>query len=218
MVCDLVLVGHLDVVRSLCIADDQIISGAADYKLKVWSVRSGKAVFSIDEAHIKTIRTIEYVSSRQLILSGGGDGIMKVWTIHKGYLRNELLHGSEITVIKFLLDEYLNEQVAIVATGGTDRQIVLWNLDTGVKMKILSGHHESVQCLAYNKQLNLLISGGSDKTIRLWEPFEARQIKSIKAHNDLISSVQIQSDRLLAITGSWDKTIRIVSIEYLMKK
>ena len=62
-------------------------------------------MLSIDEAHIKLIRSVCYVKSKAVLLSGGGDGIMKVWSVSKGSLQNQLSHGAEIMVIKHLQDE-----------------------------------------------------------------------------------------------------------------
>ena len=38
-------------------------------------------MYTIDEAHDKPIRSIEYVEKKGILLSGGGDGLIKMWNV-----------------------------------------------------------------------------------------------------------------------------------------
>lgn len=55
----------------------------------------------------------------------------------------------------------------VVATA-IDRDVVLWEADTGKRMRVLSGHTNWIMQIAFAPDGKLLVSGGSDRTARLW--------------------------------------------------
>lgn len=58
----------------------------------------------------------------------------------------------------------------VLASGGADQQIILWDLDNGSADTSLKGHEEKIQALAWNqKESGQLLSGGCDKIVNLWD-------------------------------------------------
>ncbi len=104
----------------------------------------------------------------------------------------------------------------MVATGGSDKKIIIWDIDVKGKLRTLLAHHAKVTSLTYSPNLKLLISGGADKTVRIWDPFTGRMLKSVKNHNEYVSQVDIDPERYLCISAGWDKLIRIISIELVL--
>lgn len=57
----------------------------------------------------------------------------------------------------------------IVASGGDhDKQIKLWNLNTGELLQSLGGHSRGVTSVVFSPDGQTLISGSYDKTIKIW--------------------------------------------------
>jgi WD40 repeat protein len=54
----------------------------------------------------------------------------------------------------------------LVATGGSDNRIHVWNLSTLQEIGTLNGHTGTVSCLDYSK--SRLVSGSYDTHVRLW--------------------------------------------------
>ncbi len=56
----------------------------------------------------------------------------------------------------------------VLATGGDDSAIRLWDLATGRQTASLSGHGSQVFAVAFTHSGKFLVSGGGDGTLRLW--------------------------------------------------
>ncbi|MFL6468854.1 MAG: protein kinase domain-containing protein, partial [Pyrinomonadaceae bacterium] len=57
----------------------------------------------------------------------------------------------------------------MLATGGMDDMIHLWDATTGEKLKTLSGHSGVVWSLEFSPDGKRLLSGSADKTARIWD-------------------------------------------------
>ena len=57
----------------------------------------------------------------------------------------------------------------LLASGGGDKTVRLWDPATGEQLRTLTGHTDSVNGVAFSPDGRLLASGGGDKTVRLWD-------------------------------------------------
>ena len=58
---------------------------------------------------------------------------------------------------------------SLIATGGSDNVVRVWNLQTGVEVDRFVGHTGSVAALAFDPTSGAIISGSFDTTIRVWK-------------------------------------------------
>ena len=71
-------------------------------------------------------------------------------------------HTVEVLCLTFSSDGTL------LASGGFDQTVKLWDLQTGGVVKTFSGHTESVRSVSISPDLATIASGSSDATICLW--------------------------------------------------
>src|SRR5262249_54282601 len=74
----------------------------------------------------------------------------------------ETRHWSEANPLAFSPDGQL------LATGGRDNSIVLWESGTGQAVRVLRGHVRPVRSLAFTPDGQALLSGSADTTALLW--------------------------------------------------
>ena len=55
-----------------------------------------------------------------------------------------------------------------LSAGSLDREIRVWNTETGSLVELLKGHKDSVYSVAFSPSGMELLSGSLDKTIKLW--------------------------------------------------
>ena len=76
--------------------------------------------------------------------------------------------GSSKTVVAWHPDGEL------LAAGGSDARIQIWNVKTRRKVAVLEGHVEQMSALSFHAGGDLLASGSWDGGVRLWEPSPGR--------------------------------------------
>jgi F-box/WD-40 domain protein 7 len=161
------------------------------------------------------IKCFCYVEAKGLLLSGSADRTIKVWNVLTLNNRDVLTgHRGEVCCLVHMQDSLLNDSVTLVASGGTDQKVIIWNLDLAQIVKQLHGHMDTVTALAYNLEKMHLWSVGADRTVRIWDWFNSKQLKSLKRHGDLISDIKLIKQRELVVTASWDHKIRVTGYEY----
>ena len=90
----------------------------------------------------------------------------------------------------------------ILASGGRDYTIKLWEVDTGRELRTFKGHTGSVRSVAFQSDGRLLASGSEDGTIRIWEVETGRQARTITGNNGGITASAFSPDGRLLVGGS----------------
>jgi WD40 repeat protein len=110
--------------------------------------------------------------------------------------------------------DFIHKDMTLLASGGTDRTIRIWDPVTGSQQAELRGHTGAVVSLCAFSQGDdvWLASGGTDRTIRIWDPASPTAIRVLRGHARQVSSLcafTLDDRTLLASCGSADQTIRI---------
>jgi serine/threonine protein kinase len=97
----------------------------------------------------------------------------------------------------------------ILASGGADRQIRLWNTDTAKIIYTFDGHQESVTAIQFMPNGKILISTGADRTIRFWDIESKQLLKTIEAHEHKIHALAVSRDGQTVVSGGSDCQVQI---------
>ncbi len=105
-------------------------------------------------------------------------------------------HTYSINSIAFSPDGHL------LASGSDDKNIKLWDPQTGKPLQTLTGHTDTIRSVAFSPDGHLLASGCYDNTIRLWDPQTGKPLQTLTDHTSPINSVAFSPDGHLLASGS----------------
>lgn len=97
----------------------------------------------------------------------------------------------------------------ILASGGSDGTIRLWNVRSGETTAILSAHEGSVLTLAFSRDGRFLASGGDDAKVKLWNVQSATLQRTLSGHKERVGSVAFSPDGKTIASGSSDATAKL---------
>ncbi|HEY9619187.1 MAG TPA: NB-ARC domain-containing protein, partial [Crinalium sp.] len=207
--CLRVLKGHTQSVYAVHFAPDQqtLASSSNDTTIRIWDVSNGNCL-SVLEGHTSGVRCVRYSPDGQLLASGCRDGSIRLWS---GYLSRDrpskpsiinssakLLHGHA----DFVWDIAFSPDGRLLASGGRDGTLRLWNVQDGQSIDVLEGHKHDIYGLAISADSQLLVSTGEDQTVRLWHLQSGRNLKTLRGYTGGIHSLSLSSDdQMLASSG-----------------
>ena len=82
----------------------------------------------------------------------------------------------------------------ILASGGEDEKVLLWDVETGIPITALKGHFDGITSVAYSPDGSTLASASRDETIRLWDAGSGQQKAILRGHHNNVWSVAFAPD------------------------
>jgi len=186
---------------------DILVSASLDSTLRIWRISTGQTISKIElPATTYTVRAL----SNGLIICGLY-GVPLENLLIFNYTTTRLLaqkligHQKTVYTIEIFTDD-------LIASGGSDNKVIVWNLTTFTSKYTFSGHKERVFCI---KRLtsNLVASADRAGVIIIWDWLTNAPVHKFSDHsNSLWSSSMALFGEQILISGSTDKTLRFWNI------
>jgi WD40 repeat protein len=97
----------------------------------------------------------------------------------------------------------------LLATGGADKTVKLWNLDTLDRVRTYRGHRDFVTALAFSPDGKLLASAGLDGPIRIWSTSSSRLVRRLYGHKASVGGLAFSPQGDLLVSAGADGQVRI---------
>ncbi|KAG2054937.1 WD40 repeat-like protein [Suillus hirtellus] len=115
-------------------------------------------------------------------------------------------HGDRVVAVAVFNSSYGERMV----TGSYDGMLRLWDLKTGVMLKMMEGHRSRVRALAVSRDGQWIASGDESGELTTWHGNTGELSQTInKAHDGWIFSLDFSSDSRFLASGSSDTTTKI---------
>ena len=166
---------------------------------------------------LKTFNTSSVISDlayrpdgKRLAAAGRNGDVYIFYTDHQNGTRRLLRtlreHNGQVNAVAW------SPNGSVLATGGDDGTVRLWNPNSGVNYAVLRGHTHAVIGLAFNPDGRTLFSTGEDDYFRVWDINTENLSRTFRSGHDLDRLVFHPSKQILAASGilynpvTWQKT------------
>lgn len=122
----------------------------------------------------------------------------------------DLEAGQDYKLVK---DYYLNSAAlsangSHVLTGGTDKIVRIWDVETGREIRSFKGHDDYVTSVAFSAAGRYAFSSSDDRSIRRWNIETSQEDQRFDGHEAGITNIALVSgDRVIASMAG-DRTVR----------
>lgn len=103
----------------------------------------------------------------------------------------------------------LSEDSSVLATGGYDKKIMLWETASGKLLRTLTGHNDAIYDLDFHPDSKLLASASGDETIKLWNVATGDRLDTRSEPLAEQYTVRFSPDGRLVLGGGADNRIRV---------
>jgi RNA polymerase sigma factor (sigma-70 family) len=135
---------------------------------------------------------------KRLVTGSASTGaVLELWDAATGRRIGELDNGDKGSVWALAVAP----GGKLLASGGTDHLIHLWDLDAGKQIRHCTGHQDFVQAVAFAPDGKRLASAARDRTVRLWDVATGNEVRKLGPLATEVGCVALSPDGKLVATG-----------------
>jgi serine-threonine kinase receptor-associated protein len=175
--------GHKGAVWSAKLDGEGLLAatGAADFSAKIWDAITGKEIHEFGHKHI--VKSVEFNHDSSALLTGGHEGLLRVFDLTSNELRCEIAHDSneKKTINKAIWGKDRNT----VLTGASDGTVHVWDLRSNSRTMQLNCSTKLIQDMNITDTTNssssiLSVAAGSCVSF-----YNANDYTLLKKHDNL---------------------------------
>ena len=199
------------VCNAICFSPDghSLVSAWNDNKIRAFGPQSGQQIYKIDNAHNLGVTALAITPDSRRIISGGGDGQVRVWdlTLTRPYIQElkETMkeHKSKVSCIK------IKSNGLECVSSSEDGTVIIWDLTRFVRLQMVMAN-TLFECVSYHPDENQILTSGTDRKVAYWETYDGNQIRELDASNTGgINGLDIDSVGQLFSTGGDDTILKV---------
>ncbi len=208
MSADLSLVNSIPLeqgtITSLAVRGDSALIGHADGRIDLWDVAaaSKRATFQRNEADIWSLA---FAGTDTRFLTATHDWKVALWDAAQTSAPVHVFDGHEnaVQAIAYAPNGDL------IASGGADRTVRLWNLTTRDLVRTYRGARAFITSIAISHDSKLIAAASIDGSIRVWSATSRRQRQLFSGHQGAVNQISFAPDNRRLVSAGSDGTVRL---------
>lgn len=214
------LAGHTVGASSVAFDPSGTILASADGDgiIRFWDTNTGRMLRELGRTETPpprpAIHALAFSPDGSTLAAALSDRRVVLWDVKTGQ-RGQTLSGHRAAQNVELLAMWrlggartvaFDQSGRLLASGGTDGQIIVWNAETGTERVVLTGHVGEIRALGFAAG-GMLASSGADGTVRIWDVATGRGVRTFAGDGPLAVSADGAS-----LASSRDGAIQVWSV------
>ncbi|KAI0402982.1 WD repeat-containing protein [Xylaria palmicola] len=188
-----------------------LVSASSDLTVKLWRPSTGSSEAHTIGQHADYVKCLATPSAGDWVASGGLDRKIYLWDLNgKGKTLEIDAKGEEKKEKGSVYALGVGRN--IVASGGPESIVRLWDPRTGGRITKFVGHTDIIRAILVNEAGDTVMSASSDQTIKVWSVTAGRCMYTFTMHNDSVWSL-FSEDPDLSVFYSSDRSGLIVKTD-----
>ncbi|EPE25771.1 WD40 repeat-like protein [Glarea lozoyensis ATCC 20868] len=206
---------HTHWVNDIVLAQNNaaLVSASSDLTVRVWRPLSNdsEAPQTIGQ-HADYVKCLATPNSQaDWVASGGLDRKICLWDLNGAGKKLEIEVGDEEKSEKGSVYA-LSASRSILASGGPESIVRLWDPRSGKRVTKFVGHTDNVRDILINETGDTIMTASSDQTVKVWSVTAGRCMHTLTMHNDSVWSLYSE-DPSLGIFYSSDRAGLVVKTD-----
>ncbi|KUI74010.1 F-box/WD repeat-containing protein lin-23 [Cytospora mali] len=195
--------------------EDIIVSGSSDSDVIVWRFSTGEIIQRLTHAHRESVLNVKF--DKRILATCSKDKTIKIFNrraLKAGDPGYVMVNPVPTTVKRYGYEDSPLDQLPIippftmigileghsaavnavqivddeVVSASGDRQIKVWDWQTGACKRTFVGHNKGIACVQYDGKR--IVSGSSDNEVKVFCRETGIEVASLRDHQELVRTVQ----------------------------
>ena len=189
---------------SVAVSGNRAVTGHADGRAVLWDLARGEKLGSY-RRNEASVWSVAFAGSPDRFVATGHDWKVALWDAKNSSAPAHVFEGHESAAQAVAFDP----KGTLLATGGADKTVRLWNLETLDLVRTYKGMKDYVTAVAFSPDGRMIASSSLDGSIRLLSTVSSRHFRTLLGHKSRVGSLAFApSGEYLASAGE-DGTVRV---------
>mmetsp|Transcript_46697 Transcript_46697/g.119165 ORF Transcript_46697/g.119165 Transcript_46697/m.119165 type:complete len:424 (-) Transcript_46697:17-1288(-) len=163
------------------------------------------------EAHTDAVYAVAWSPKHpDLVASGGGDDMAFIWRVGEDAFEEN--HGDTLELAGHtdsIVAMSFNAAGDLLATGGMDGFVKVWNSSNGDLVQTLEGPGEAINWLEWHPKGDIVLAGSEDYSVWMWGARMGKCMQVFSGHSGSVNCGKFSPDGKTVVTGSQDGSLRV---------
>jgi WD40 repeat protein len=165
--------------------------------------RSTRQVERIELSFQGRIESLQRNDKNTMLYAGCSDKALRIVELQTGMIKRTIDDGGNVMILVGVSSDGRH-----LLTQRPDGTLKLWDMNTGMAMKLLAGAHRPGNCRpTMSGDARMIATEGAHGTVRLWDLGMGKELRAFEGHGHPLLSLQFSGDDRYIFTGTREGVI-----------